>query len=158
MSYTDFRDSSKTDMVSKLLMEKLSLFQTQEKIRDFFLGGSTRFGWATHTSDVDVFVLADLRLSHIKELDLSPTPSRIAYQLGWPHYQTFINGIKIDFLVTFDEETFHALRIEHMAIERLLASNPGFLVLIKGNKMRGPKLYRTLASIVNIKEHETPIP
>lgn len=146
-----------------------STLQEVLKGYDWFLGGSHRFQYNFHRSDVDIFIYEpspynpnnqdaynSSRGAYFDLVELTPRRSLLEkcslqfVSSGYPgqHWRTSIFGTQMDFIFFYDRQSFDRLLDEHNRVELLLSSNPILLELLLVIEIKGQRKYRALKALV----------
>lgn len=118
--------------------------------KEFFLGGSRRFGWDRGDSDFDVFLPPEAH-GPLTDLHLPIAMQASYYVRGFTHYEAIVLNAPVDLIVAGSLDRYTQLRDEHDRIEEYLRAHRGIVVSARAGGLHGKEFYRMILSMLDMK-------
>lgn len=136
--------------IKKKLIDAFASFFYENSV-PYFLGGSMRFGWDTHTSDIDFFVCMDrLSPAFLQLLSLDPNETPMEAYIDGVDYQYSLMARTVH-ISGFNPENLHSFRRleeEHRKVALFLDRNSNLVRVMQDIKfnsnVRGKIIYRSI--------------
>jgi len=122
---------------------------------NYFVGGSERFGWATFSSDIDFFISVTnvdmtVMLRHFSNI-IRSHECELYNNCGDVQYTVLGGLVHLNFF-TSSIMRFDRLRLEHIAVEKILKGNSQLNQIVRNlkitNKVSGKDVYIALKQLV----------
>lgn len=142
--------------IRKVVKQDIETYLKSKGI-DYFIGGSERFKWVTFSSDIDFFISINhievpIMLRHFPTVFRSHESKGNLYDNCGDVQYTVLGGlIHLNFF-TSSAMSFNRLKIEHMAVEKILKENKQLNQVVRNlkiiNVVSGKDIYRALKQLI----------